>query len=96
MDALTYELAKTAEGQVFRVVMVGELEYPLTLLTVTELHPWPGQTRRPFTLTFKGAPGQFCPQQIYTFRNDTIGEHRIFIVPIAREREGYAYEAVFN
>ncbi len=98
MAGFTNELDRSTPGQEFNLVM-GEQENPLTLQSVVARSPpaiWLGEMRSPFTLTFKGAPGQFFPQRIYSFRNDALGEHDIFIVPIGRECDSYLYEAVFN
>lgn len=52
--------------------------------------------RAPFALLFRNTAAFLFPQQIYPMRHPRIGEVGIFIVPIAREREGFLYEAVFN
>jgi hypothetical protein len=36
------------------------------------------------------------PQKTYPFTNPGMGKLSIFIVPIAREKDGVIYEAVFN
>jgi len=56
----------------------------------------PHAQRAPFTLLFRNTAAFLFPQQIYPMRHPRIGEVGIFIVPIAREREGFLYEAVFN
>jgi len=52
--------------------------------------------RTPFSLLFRHCASFLLPQQIYQMRHDRIGSVGIFLVPIAREREGFLYQAVFN
>ena len=47
-----------------------------------------GQMRAPFSLLF--------PQRTYTMRHHGLGEFGIFLVPIARDRTGFIYQALFN
>jgi hypothetical protein len=99
MKTLNYELAKTVEGQAFSVVIDHEVEHQLRLVSVTALDTvthHPASERGSFTLRFEGVPGQFCAQRTYTFRNETVGEHQIFIVPIGCTQAVHVYEAVFN
>jgi hypothetical protein len=67
---------------------------------LVEARPLPVRTpqaqRAPFALLFRNTAAFLFPQQIYPMRHPRIGEVGIFIVPIAREREGFLYEAVFN
>ncbi|HUD40846.1 MAG TPA: hypothetical protein VMR06_02495 [Dokdonella sp.] len=56
----------------------------------------PDARRAPFSLLFRNTAAFLFPQQIYPMHHPRIGEVGIFIVPIAREREGFLYEAVFN
>ena len=56
----------------------------------------PGQARAPFSLLFRNGAALLFPQQIYQMRHPRVGSVGIFLVPIAREREGFLYQAVFN
>lgn len=56
----------------------------------------PDQARAPFTLLFRNTALFLFPQQIYQMRHPKIGEVGIFLVPIAREQQGFLYQAVFN
>ena len=56
----------------------------------------PGQARVPFSLLFRNGAALLFPQQIYQMRHPRVGSVGIFLVPIAREREGFLYQAVFN
>ncbi len=53
-----------------------------------------GQER--FALYFVGPGESFLPQKSYPVRHEQIGDFEIFLVPIAREADGFRYEAVFN
>lgn len=70
-------------------------------LTLSEARPLPQQgfaaaMRQPFSLLFRSGSAVLLPQQIYRMTNATIGSVEIFIVPVARDREGIVYQAVFN
>ncbi len=56
----------------------------------------PGAARVPFSLLFRNGAALLFPQQIYQMRHPRVGNVGIFLVPIAREREGFLYQAVFN
>lgn len=49
-----------------------------------------------FSLVFAGPNDMFLPQQTYPLINDGMGELALFLVPIARDSDGFRYEAVFN
>ncbi|HXD31206.1 MAG TPA: hypothetical protein VN643_08820 [Pyrinomonadaceae bacterium] len=48
-----------------------------------------------FSLFFTG-PATVLPQKTYSLSHDEMGEFELFLVPIAREGEGFRYESVFN
>jgi hypothetical protein len=52
--------------------------------------------RAPFSLLFRNTATVLFPQQIYPMRHPRLGEVGIFLVPIAQERAGFLYQAVFN
>lgn len=52
--------------------------------------------RPPFSLLFRNTSSFLFPQQIYHMRHPSLGEIGIFLVPVAREREGFLYQALFN
>jgi hypothetical protein len=52
--------------------------------------------RAPFSLLFRNTSPILFPQQIYAMRHARVGEVGIFLVPIAQERAGFLYQAVFN
>jgi len=103
MNLLTRDQAEKALGQRFGLRLDDGTELDLTLTSVTPLRPtplFPGKTREPFTMLFKGTAGRCCAQETYLLRNDTLGERHIFLVPVGRESRGsvdiYSYQAVFS
>jgi hypothetical protein len=52
--------------------------------------------RAPFSLLFRHEAAIVFPQKIYQMKHAAIGEFGIFLVPIARDRTGFIYQAVFN
>lgn len=49
-----------------------------------------------FSLIFRGALDFFLPQKTYRLEHERLGAFDIFLVVIAREADGFRYEAVFN
>src|SRR5919202_1977260 len=49
-----------------------------------------------FTALFRGAPNFFLPQSTYRLEHERLGAIDLFLVPIAREADGFRYAAVFN
>jgi len=49
-----------------------------------------------FSLFLQGPAEAFLPQGTYTFEHDRMGQHELFLVPIARNEQGFSYEIVFN
>lgn len=52
--------------------------------------------RAPFVLVFRNVSSVLFPQQIFQMENSTLGGLEIFLVPVARDADGFLYEAVFN
>src|SRR3546814_17566347 len=71
-------------------------EVPFQLVEARALPSTPGATRKPFALLFRNGSSFLFPQQIYRMRHARLGEVGIFLVPVAREREGFLYQALFN
>ncbi len=55
-----------------------------------------GMLRAPFDLLFNSSSPIVLPQRIYPLSNDAMGRIDIFIVPVARNKDGIVYQAVFN
>jgi len=49
-----------------------------------------------FSLIFRGGLHFVLSQHIFTLEHDRLGPLDIFLVPVAREADGFRYEAVFN
>ena len=52
--------------------------------------------RAPFALLFRNASAFLFPQQTYRMQHPRLGEIGVFLVPVARERDGFLYQAIFN
>ena len=52
--------------------------------------------RAPFSLLFRNGAALLFPQQTYSMHHSSMGDFAIFLVPIAREQEGFLYQAIFN
>ncbi len=79
-------------------VGLGESSVEMTLTQATKGKPqeWEGLRKEPFYLLFKCQKPVILPQKIYPFENSTLGKLEIFIVPVARDKDGIVYQAVFN
>ncbi|HZB44399.1 MAG TPA: hypothetical protein VE360_04120 [Pyrinomonadaceae bacterium] len=49
-----------------------------------------------FSLYFRGPADVPLPQRIYRVEHAAMGEMDIFLVPVARDADGFRYEAVFS
>jgi hypothetical protein len=73
------------------------MEVPFELVEARALpQRAPEGMRAPFSLLFRNTAPIVFPQQMYPMRHDKLGELGIFIVPIAQERGGFLYQAIFN
>ncbi|CAM5350644.1 hypothetical protein MAUB1S_06055 [Mycolicibacterium aubagnense] len=71
------------------------------VLTLAEARPLPetglpGIRRSPFSLMFRSGSQVVLPQKLYKLKNATLGRLEIFLVPVARDKEGIVYQAIFN
>ena len=66
----------------------------LQLVHVSELRETPRQ--RMFSLMFRGPLEQPMEQGGYPLSHAEMGSAVLFLVPVAREADGFRYEAVFN
>lgn len=78
----------------FRLPLGSDKAAELELIEVTEILSSPAQEQ--FSLVFRGPLEYFFPQSIYHLEHEKMGEMDIFIVPIAKDKDGFSYEAVFN
>lgn len=96
-QALTLGHFTGCVGQSFALEL-GTNSLPLTLANAQPIPgtALPGVRREPFSLLFRSASAVLLPQKIYRLSNHTLGVLDIFLVPVARDREGIVYQAVFN
>ena len=82
----------------FRVQAESPRPVELKLMAVTprpsEPHEEAGMER--FSAVFSGPVDIFLPQQTYHLVHPEMGEFDVFLVAIAREPDGFKYEAVYN
>jgi hypothetical protein len=55
-----------------------------------------GMLRAPFSLLFHHVSPVLFPQRIYQMESPGIGDFGVFLVPVARNQDGFVYQAVFN
>ncbi|GLQ86464.1 DUF6916 family protein [Dyella flagellata] len=84
-------------NETFHVDM-GESRTPFMLVEIKPLATpmLPGMVRAPFSLVFHNGAAIVFPQKIYPMHHDSLGEFGIFLVAVARNRDGFLYQAVFN
>ena len=82
----------------FQVQLESAKLLDLTLVAVTpkqiEPHEQAGMER--FSALFSGPLDFFLPQQTYHITHPEMGEFDVFLVAVAREADGFKYEAVYN
>ncbi|MDX8534102.1 hypothetical protein RFM41_23175 [Mesorhizobium sp. VK25A] len=76
----------------------GQSSVPLTLAEANPLLEtgFPGMRRSPFSLIFRSGSQVVLPQKLYKLKNATLGQMEIFLVPVARDKAGIVYQAIFN
>src|SRR5258708_6511726 len=97
MQALTYDSFAGHIRETFSL-SVGESSVDVTLVEAQRrpARVVAGIRAESFVLYFKCQSPVLLPQKTYPFTNAGMGKLSIFIVPIAREKDGVIYEAVFN
>jgi hypothetical protein len=78
----------------FRLAVESRESLEFELIEVTPGVQLEGAER--FSLIFRNGLDYQLPQGIYHFEHKRLGALDIFLVPIAREADGFRYEAVFN
>ncbi|MBE0686227.1 MAG: hypothetical protein IH585_09520 [Anaerolineaceae bacterium] len=89
IDSLTEQI-----GTIFDVVFEGKTIFTLTLEKIN-IHIQTEQHQN-FSLQFRGPLQPSITQGIQTIGHPKFGTSEIFLVPIAKDSDGYLYEAVFN
>lgn len=97
MGIVTLEQFAGCVGEGFAIDMSGGS----IVFTLTEARPlpetgFPGVRRVPFSLLFRSGSQVVLPQKIYRLNNAALGALDIFLVPVARDKDGIVYQAVFN
>lgn len=110
IEPLTHHFFVPLIGDLFRIEADGKT-IELRLEEVTPLPPFRRQNAagattpatdivvrtEPFSLRFKGALDYPLPQRTYRMMQGAVAVPLdIFIVPIAREHDGFVYQAVFG
>jgi len=94
LSNMTAENFSEMEGLVFTVTST-DPKVELELVEVKKL----GAGERPggaFSLLWQGPSEPALTQATYCLSQATIGEHDIFLVPVAHKEIGYQYEAIFT
>ena len=89
-----YALFKENQNTTFAVQHSGWGDVTVELINVSDLRETPRQHM--FSLVFRGSLDQPLEQGLYPMTHETMGIESLFLVPIAREADGFRYEAVFN
>ncbi|HET9033744.1 MAG TPA: hypothetical protein VFN25_12665 [Dokdonella sp.] len=96
MDLLTLEHFSGCVNETFRAeINGGEIEFVLVEARPIQA-PAANLMRAPFSLLFRNTSSFLFPQQTYPMHHSRVGDVGIFLVPIARERDGFLYQAIFN
>lgn len=78
-------------------VTLNSAEVPFVLVEARPLQTQAHNLMRaPFSLLFRNASAFLFPQGTYSMRHARVGDVGIFLVPVAQERDGFLYQAIFN
>lgn len=94
LDDFTIDSLTEQKGAIFDVVSEGKTIFSVTLEKIN-IHIQTIQHQN-FSLQFRGPLHTFITQGIQTIVHPKFGTTEIFLVPIAKNQDGYLYEAVFN
>jgi hypothetical protein len=94
LDQLKPELLAPHVGATFEVLNDPANVFSLTLTSVVEHEKT--ERNHAFSLFFHGPQTPFMPQAIYKLQHAELGVLEIFLVPVAKDKDGFQYEAVFN
>ena len=96
MELLTLDHFSVCVNEAFVTQLEGmSLEFVLVEARALETRG-ANPVRAPFSLLFRNAAAVLFPQKIYPMHHPRLGEVGIFLVPIAYEKAGFLYQAVFN
>lgn len=94
LEKMTADDFSELSDRTFRITSA-EPEVPLELIEVKKL----GAGERnggAFSLLWQGPKEPYLAQQTLKVSHAEIGEHAIFLVPVAEKSTGYQYEAIFT
>ena len=96
MDLLTLEHFTPLVNDTFNAGLEG-MDVPFVLVEARAIEGRGADAlRAPFSLLFRNTSAFLFPQQTYAMRHERLGEVGIFLVPVAQERAGFLYQAIFN
>ena len=96
MELLTLQHFAGCVNETFSAAL-SEMDVPFVLVEARPLQTRAhNPVRPPFSLLVRNSSAVLFPQQTYVMRHPRVGEVGIFRVPIAQEKEGFLYQAVFN
>jgi hypothetical protein len=80
------------------MVEIDQARTPFVLVEATPLQSRPvhGMVREAFSLLFRNEAAVVFAQRTYAMSHPMMGDFGIFLVPIARDRDGFIYQAIFN
>jgi len=95
---LVFEDFADKVGDIFAISEAGVPAIPLILREAEPLNPAmaPRGVRPPFFLNFIAGDPRVLPQAIYRMEHEALGDVSIFLVPIAKDKDGVTYQATFN
>ncbi|WP_267225599.1 DUF6916 family protein [Dyella silvae] len=100
MKLFTLEQFAAHLNETFMVSIEGDGRAPYVLVEARPMSKderlMPGMMRAPFSLLFRNESAIVFPQKTYTMTHQALGEFGIFLVPIARDKQGFIYQALFN
>lgn len=97
LDLLTLEHFGGCVNETFRAQLDGmQIEFVLVEARAQPARGAHPAARAPFSLLFRNSAPVLFPQQIYPMHHERLGDIGIFLVPVAQERGGFLYQAVFN
>lgn len=93
-ENLTQEKFAPQLNTTFRVYYKPEEYLDLELIEISELRE--RRRQETFSLLFHGPPHIQLLQHLFKVEHDEMGTFDLFLVPVAKDEEGFQYEAVFN
>jgi uncharacterized protein DUF6916 len=93
-DVFTIEMFSGHENSKFLMHYGDSQTAELELISVKDVGSSPRQSQ--FSLVFKGPPDGPAAQNIFRLEHEKLGALDLFLVPIARDKDGFSYEAIFN